>query len=207
MEEKFKNLTIRNVDIEVSNFGRIKKNSELVTPRYNHDGYEVVSANNRSIGVHRLVAMAFVENDNPSVKLEVNHIDFDRTNNKADNLEWLSHTDNIKHSAENGRYKMKDKTGENNSNFGNRKLSQFYKENPHVALEKQSRKGVVNGRATPIDMYINDELIKSFLYIGECCEHIHKNYLSSTKESAIRDGISKSISKNRPYKGFTFVKR
>jgi hypothetical protein len=44
---------------------------------------------------HRLVALLFIAN--PTNLPEVNHIDFDKTNNKIENLEWISHSGNIKH--------------------------------------------------------------------------------------------------------------
>ena len=44
---------------------------------------------------HRLVALLFV--DNPNNYPEVNHIDFDKTNNKIENLEWISRSGNSKH--------------------------------------------------------------------------------------------------------------
>lgn len=46
--------------------------------------------------VHRLVAAAFVEKPSDEAST-VNHKDFDRTNNRPDNLEWLSHGDNMRH--------------------------------------------------------------------------------------------------------------
>ena len=49
--------------------------------------------------IHRLVAEAFVPNDDPVYKDTVDHKDNDKTNNCAANLQWLSHTDNIRKSS------------------------------------------------------------------------------------------------------------
>lgn len=46
--------------------------------------------------VHRLVALAFV--DNPNNLPMVNHKDEDRLNNSADNLEWITNEDNLSYS-------------------------------------------------------------------------------------------------------------
>ena len=50
--------------------------------------------------IHRLVAQAFCYNDDPFIKTTVNHIDGDRSNNAAINLEWVSYSDNEKHAYE-----------------------------------------------------------------------------------------------------------
>lgn len=67
----------------------------------NHDkGYSVVSLKCKNFYVHRLVAMAFLENKK-NYK-EVNHIDFNKKNNVVSNLEWCTHSMNMKHSYDNG---------------------------------------------------------------------------------------------------------
>ena len=51
--------------------------------------------------VHRLVARHFI--DNPDNLPQVNHIDENKMNNKADNLEWTSCKTNINHGTHNAR--------------------------------------------------------------------------------------------------------
>src|SRR5699024_7727442 len=64
-------------------------------PSLHHSGYLIViltkDGNRKNHFVHRLVLEAFVENDNPEDKTITNHKDEDKTNNKADNLEWCDH--------------------------------------------------------------------------------------------------------------------
>lgn len=57
----------------------------------------------KSFSVHRLVAQAFCEKATSAT--EVNHIDCNKTNNNASNLEWLTREENIKHCIENNLMK------------------------------------------------------------------------------------------------------
>lgn len=69
----------------------------------NHGGYPRVTLwygkRKQTISVHRLVASAWIPN--PDNLPEVNHIDGNRTNNRADNLEWVSRSANQTHAYRN----------------------------------------------------------------------------------------------------------
>ena len=64
--------------------------------------------NRKNVSVHRLVAEAFIPNiDNLP---HVNHKDGDNNNNRIDNLEWCSRSENVKHAYKNNlinHYKRK----------------------------------------------------------------------------------------------------
>ena len=64
------------------------------------DGYLFVAINGKQYPKHRLVAELFV--DNVEQKPFVNHIDGNKHNNRAENLEWCTQAENIKHSHLNG---------------------------------------------------------------------------------------------------------
>jgi hypothetical protein len=82
---------------------RIKKASEK-KERDKKQGYMSISLykNNKgkSFYVHRLVAEAFVEN--PDNKETVNHINGDKHDNRAYNLEWCSYAENNAHAVKTG---------------------------------------------------------------------------------------------------------
>lgn len=96
---------------EVSNLGKVKalrkmsgtcyrKEKELSLNRLSVDGYVRISLSNGvdkpyETKMHRIVAEHFVPN--PLEKETVNHIDGDKLNNRADNLEWADRREQLAH--------------------------------------------------------------------------------------------------------------
>lgn len=56
-------------------------------------GFGAGTGKQYTIKVHRAVALAFVPN--PDNLPDIDHINNDKTDNRADNLQWLSHRDNL----------------------------------------------------------------------------------------------------------------
>lgn len=85
---------------EISDAGRVrnKKTQRELVLAIQPNGYVRVNLRrdkqSYSQYVHRLVAQAFVEGDHT---LEVNHIDGNKQNNTATNLEWVTHKRNMRH--------------------------------------------------------------------------------------------------------------
>lgn len=85
---------------ELSDMGRVRRiDGHIMRPAINRNGYEhiVLSKNGvaKDFRVHRLVAEHFIENKEH--KRDVNHKNGIKTNNRADNLEWLTHSENELH--------------------------------------------------------------------------------------------------------------
>lgn len=108
-------------DYMISNTGKVKsfvKNNtggNILSPEVTKDGYARVmlrypEKRTRHL-VHRLVAIAFIENVDK--KALVNHIDNNPRNNNVNNLEWCTYSENLIHAEKQGRLEeTHDKAGQ-----------------------------------------------------------------------------------------------
>ena len=103
---------------EVSNYGNVKRvsgitgvntkylNGYYLKPLDNGKGYLRVklTTNNKSkrIMLHRIIAEAFIPN--PDNKPVVNHINHNIVDNRINNLEWCTQSENVLHAVKHGRW-------------------------------------------------------------------------------------------------------
>lgn len=157
---------VRSIDMPLVNIrGRLRQwKGRILRPstRRKGNGYNSVSLGNASKStkmVHRLVAIAFIEN--PFKKPCVNHIDGNKKNNHVDNLEWATYSENEKHS-----YAV----------LGKKANCPF-----------TGKKGKDSSSANPVDYYIDNVLVKSFDTVNECAAFFGGH--PSNMATHIRKGI------------------
>ena len=132
----------------VSSYGRVKsvKSGLILKPtQKNCGGLQLkLSKNGKSKGfqISRLVAIAFIPN--PEGKPCVDHIDGDKSNNRADNLRWVTTKENCNNPITKSRL--------------NKKIGEYM----------VGRLGGLHQRAKQIAMYsICGDLIKTFLSVKD----------------------------------------
>lgn len=112
MKETWKPIAGYEGRYEVSDLGNVASlkfargsSRRLLKQSTNTWGYSQVTLSRdkekRNKTVHRLVAEAFIEN--PNQYKQINHVDENKRNNRADNLEWCDSKHNINHGGRNSR--------------------------------------------------------------------------------------------------------
>lgn len=89
-------------DYEITKEGQVinKTNGHILKPQPNSKGYLRVRIDGKLRFVHRLVAEKYIPN--PEHKEQVNHKNGDKTDNRTENLEWVSNQENRDHAVKNG---------------------------------------------------------------------------------------------------------
>ena len=85
--------------------GNVSRGGFLLKHQKDRYGYEYVILSKNGVRkhekVHRLVGAAFCDGYSP--EKEINHIDENKSNNAADNLEWVTPGQNVNHGTRNSR--------------------------------------------------------------------------------------------------------
>lgn len=103
--EKWKPIDWIDNRYSVSNLGRVQSKTggtpKILRQWGSGRGYMKVEIAGRCLSVHRLVAIAFV--DNPNNLPQVNHKNENKSDNRAINLEWCDQSYNINYGTRNAR--------------------------------------------------------------------------------------------------------
>lgn len=148
MEEIWKDIEGYDGKYQVSDLGRVRRaGKRVLKPQERNHGYLSVwlydgHNNAKQISIHRLVASAFVPN--PMRKPEVNHLDEDKKNNRAENLEWCTRKENVVYGTATERTARANTNGKKS-----KKIGQYSREGELIrvfpSLQEAGRNGFAPG--------------------------------------------------------------
>ena len=171
---------------QITDDGRVYSliSNKFLKEGINNKGYHKVELYKNKIKktmlVHRLVAMVFLENPNPEKFNQVNHKNGNKNKNDVSNLEWCDQFYNMKHASENNL--LKDQRGKKLSKETKLKMSKTRKGHPATYHKKVAQ---INPDTNEIIKIFNStydaakEIGCHHTSISEVCRH--KNNRITTK--------------------------
>lgn len=94
--EEWKETIINGLRYEVSSLGNVRLNGNIIKEKIAKSGYRVIVYYNGwrldSVSIHRIIAELFIPN--PDNKICVDHINRIRSDNRVENLRWVTHQEN-----------------------------------------------------------------------------------------------------------------
>jgi hypothetical protein len=156
MEEIWKEIDNTDGNYLISNLGRIKRlkhyngkitlEEKIIYQHKGNNGYYRLSYAGKRQYAHILVAKYFVPN--PHNYPQVNHIDGDKSNNRANNLEWVTALMNMQHASQNHLI-----------NTDSQKRKEQIKQNRLIAVENAKK---------PVAQYnLQGELLNTYNSVSE----------------------------------------
>jgi hypothetical protein len=104
MQEVWKQYATTNYSVSNTGYIRNDASGKTLSPARSRQGYVRLNiwdkGKTRSVAVHRLIAETFLPN--PEGKAIVNHIDGNPSNNRLENLEWATISENVTHAYATG---------------------------------------------------------------------------------------------------------
>ena len=73
---------------------RKKENNYEVKECFNNCGYIIVNLNQHPYEKHKIIAKQFIPNDDPINKNQIDHLNHIKTDNRIENLRWVSRSEN-----------------------------------------------------------------------------------------------------------------
>lgn len=130
----------------------------LIKPNKNKIGYIYYNLNKKGIGykflAHRLVALTFLNNDDPINKTQINHKDGNKENNHISNLEWCTPSENRIHGIKSGLITFKHGQAHRSAILTD-KQHQYIKELYNKGYNKTQLVDIFNVSMATINKYLN----------------------------------------------------